>query len=243
MDITEMANRKSGNGNDDKDLTPPARGRRITADDLSKAAEAARSAAAAASDAAEAVVVALESGATMEDTVVTDVDESGMSGQAGGGSKVAFEEFMAQLEGVIRKAGDNIDVTEHSRWVKIESRKNGHKVYISKGKNQVSRIESTLPPNLVPGSVEPDRKNGRIASYLPPDPKAVSVAIRQLVQSEDHIRPPQRGGVAAEAAGPGGGGAGAGGTQGRGGGQGGRGGAGGGGRGGGGGGRPQGEFN
>jgi hypothetical protein len=219
MDFSEMANRKSGNGNGDSDhdLTPPARGRRITADDLTKAAEAAREAAAAASNAAEAVVVALESGEIDESMVGGGGETATQEGGGSRGGKVAFEEFMAQLEGVIRKAGDNIDVTEHSRWVKIESLKNGHKVYIAKGKNQVSRIESTLPPNLVPGAVEPDRKNGRIASYLPPDPKAVSVAIRQLVQSEEPIRAPQRGGAV-----PGGGG---------------RGGAGGGG------GRPQGEFN
>lgn len=226
-----MANRKNdnGNGNGSDEVTPPTpgRSRRITADDLSKAAEAAREAAAAASTAAEAVVVALESG-EVEDTVIQDVEDQGRGGQRSGG-QVAFEEFMAQLEGVIRKAGDNVDVTEHSRWVKIESMKNGHKIYIAKGKNQVSRIESTLPPNLVPGAVEPDRKNGRIASYLPPDPKAVSVAIRQLVQSQEQIRAPQRGGAAGggqQTQGGGGGSA----QRGR----------GGGGQGGG---RPQGEFN
>lgn len=240
-----MANRKNdnGNGNGSDEVTPPTpgRSRRITADDLSKAAEAAREAAAAASTAAEAVVVALESG-EVDDTVIQDVDDQGRGGQGQrgqqqSGGQVAFEEFMAQLEGVIRKAGDNVDVTEHSRWVKIESMKNGHKIYIAKGKNQVSRIESTLPPNLVPGAVEPDRKNGRIASYLPPDPKAVSVAIRQLVQSQEQIRAPQRGGAAAgggggqQTQGGGGGGQGAGSSsRGR----------GGGGQGGG---RPQGEFN
>ena len=40
-------------------------------------------------------------------------------------------------------------------------------LYVAKGKNQVNRIESTLPVDLVPGAVDPDRRNGRIASYIP----------------------------------------------------------------------------
>lgn len=222
-----MANRKNGSDRDrgDRDQQDnggepvPTRGRRITADDLSKAAEAAREAAAAASTAAEAVVVALESGDVDESMVGMDEGEAvpqgagGQQGQQTASGAVAFEEFMAQLSGVLRKAGDNVTVTEHSRWVKIESKKNGHKVYVAKGKNQVNRIESTLPPNLVPGAVEPDRKNGRIQSYIPADPKAVAQAIRQLAQSDDRIPAPQRGG----GGGGGGGGGSAGGAGGRGG--------------------------
>jgi hypothetical protein len=204
-----MPNRNSGNGNGDRDRnggepTPaPARGRRITADDLTKAAEAAREAAAAASNAAEAVVVALESGDVDESLVGMESEDvgggggrqaQGGQGGGGGGTRAAFEEFMAQLNGVLRKAGDNLTVTEHARWVKIESKVNGHKIYVAKGKNQVNRIESTLPPELVPGAVDPDRKNGRIASYIPADPKAMATAIRALVQSEERIRPPLRGG-------------------------------------------------
>ncbi len=203
--------RKTGNGNgngnggrgDKDDMPVISRGRRITADDLTRAAEAAREAAQAASNAAEAVVVALESGDIDESLVGMEREREGTAteqpqGRGGGGGegqgKVAFEEFMAQLSGILRKAGDAVDVTEHSRWVKIESRKNGHKVYVAKGKNQVNRIESTLPPELIPGATEPDRKNGRIASFIPADPKAVTVAIRALVQSEDQLRAPQRGG-------------------------------------------------
>lgn len=205
-----MANRnKNGNGSnkgDDRNggepMPEPTRGRRITADDLTKAAEAAREAAQAASNAAEAVVVALESGQIDEGLIgmeegrgggtLSSQDHGGQGGQQGG--MVAFEEFMAQLAGVLKKAGDNVNVTEHARWVKIESRKNGHKIYVAKGKNQVNRIESTLPADLVPGSSEPDRKNGRIASYIPADPKAVATAIRALVQMDEQIRAPQRGG-------------------------------------------------
>jgi hypothetical protein len=209
MDTTEMArkgsnNNGNGNGNDDNGGEPvPTRGRRITADDLSKAAEAAREAAAAASTAAEAVVVALESGDVDESLVglegegpqVSSRDVGGgRDAEQGGEGRVAFEQFMAQLSGVLKRAGNTVDVTENARWVKIESKKNGHKIYVAKGKTQVNRIESTLPVDLVPGAEEPDRKNGRIASYLPADPKVVSDAIRHLAQSEEQLRPPLRGG-------------------------------------------------
>lgn len=206
--------RKNGNGNSDQQNSPPVitRGRRITADDLTKAAEAARDAATAASNAAEAVVAALESGDVDEALIGMENERDGtVSGQEQGADSsglVAFEEFMAQLSGILRKAGDAVDVTEHSRWVKIESRKNGHKVYVAKGKNQVNRIESTLPPELIPGATEPDRRNGRIASYIPADPKVVSVAIRALVQSEDKLRAPHRGGGHEGGAGGGAGGTG-----------------------------------
>lgn len=206
--------RKNGNGNSDQQNSPPVitRGRRITADDLTKAAEAARDAATAASNAAEAVVAALESGDVDEALIGMENERDGtVSGQEQGADSsglVAFEEFMAQLSGILRKAGDAVDVTEHSRWVKIESRKNGHKVYVAKGKNQVNRIESTLPPELIPGATEPDRRNGRIASYIPADPKVVSEAIRALVQSEDKLRAPHRGGGHEGGAGGGAGGTG-----------------------------------
>jgi len=215
--------RKNGNGNggdSNNELPiPVSKGRRITADDLTKAAEAAREAAQAASNAAEAVVAALESGDIDEALVGMERERDGtasdQSQTQGGedGGLVAFEEFMAQLSGILRKVGDAVEVTEHSRWVKIESRKNGHKVYVAKGKNQVNRIESTLPPELVPGATEPDRKNGRIASFIPADPKAVSVAIRALAQSEDQLRAPQRGGGAGGRGGAGGDGAGGGGRR------------------------------
>lgn len=98
-----------------------------------------------------------------------------------------------QLSSALRRAGNTVDVSENVAWIKIESRKNGHKVYIAKGKNSVNRVESTLPPNLVPGATEPDRKNGRISSYIPADPKLVGIAIRHLAQDEEHIRPPLHG--------------------------------------------------
>lgn len=195
-----MAN-ENGNG--------PARGRRITADDLSKAAEAAKEAAQAASNAAEAVAVALESGEVDESLIgmeeATPSSHPPSRAQPSGG-QVAFEEFMAQLSGVLRKAGDNVTVTEHSRWVKIEGVKNGHKIYVAKGKNTVNRIECTLSPDLVHGAVESDRKNGRIASYLPADPKAVAEAIQVLAKTKESIRPPLRGGGGEGGGGPGGGG-------------------------------------
>lgn len=199
-----MATRNgNGNGNGGNEPSiPVARGRRITSDDLSKAAEAARDAATAASNAAEAVVAALEQGG------IGDIDESqvgqhseevGISPlpqeeQEHGSGKMAFEEFMAQLSGALRRAGNNVEISENAAWVKIESRKNGHKVYVAKGKTSVNRIESTLPPELIPGATEPDRKNGRIASFIPADPRVVGEAIRHLAVDVDKLRPPLRGG-------------------------------------------------
>ncbi len=219
MDKERMATR-NGNGNGGNGDKPTvSRGRRITADDLSRAAEAAQKAAAAASDAAEAVVVALEQGDIDESMV--GQEEIGVSplpeeqGQGGESGKLAFEEFMAQLSGALRRAGNTVDISENAAWVKIESRKNGHKVYVAKGKTSVNRVESTLPPNLVAGATEPDRKNGRIASFIPADPKAVSEAIRHLAQDEEQLRAPLRGGGNP----PGRGGQGGGGSQGGGGGR------------------------
>lgn len=178
-------NGNGGNGNDGK----PARSKRITADQLNKAAEAAQEAAQAAAVAAEAVVVALES---------EDVEDEPQSSHA------AFEAFMSKLQGIIGKAGNSVSVTEHARWIKIEGVKNGHKVYVAKGKNQVTRIESTLPPKLIPGATAAEKKNGRIASYIPATPLAVGAAIRQLVQYDEHIRPPTKSGEHAEDGGVGG---------------------------------------
>ncbi len=228
-----MATKKNGNGNGNGNGghgDEPSRPRRITAGDLTRAAEAAKEAAAAASTAAEAVVVALESGGV--DQQISGMEEGQLSADDDGlvphEGRVAFEEFMAQLQGQLKRAGASVDVTENARWVKIESRRNGHKIYVAKGKTQVNRIESTIPPDLIPGAEEPDRKNGRIASYLPADPKVIGEAIRHLAQSDEKLRAPLRGGAAA---GEGGGGGGQRGSQ------------GGGRQGGGGGRRPQAKFN
>ncbi len=198
-----MATRNgNGNGNGgDQPAIPVSRGRRITSDDLSKAAEAARDAATAASNAAEAVVAALEQGDIDidESRVGQHTEEVGISPlpqqeESHGSGKMAFEEFMAQLSGALRRAGNNVDISENAAWVKIESRRNGHKVYVAKGKTSVNRVESTLPPELIPGATEPDRKNGRIASFIPADPRVVGEAIRHLAVDEDKLRAPLRGG-------------------------------------------------
>ena len=191
-----MANGKNDNGNGGNSS---ARGKRITRDDLQKSIEAAREAAQAAAGAAEATLVALNSEMDEDlppEDMTGDEDQGQRDGRGGqqASGPLAYEEFMARLKSTLDKAGASVQVSENAAWIKIESRRNGHKVYLAKGKTQVNRIESTLPPEAVPGAVEPDRKNGRIASWIPADLGAVTVAIRQLATSDSIIRPPQRGG-------------------------------------------------
>lgn len=168
---------------------PTVNRKRITADDLREAATAAAAA-------SQVLAQALEEGGIDEALIGRDFQEPAPppQSQQGHGGRIAFEQFMAHLTGVLRRYGDKIQVSDNARWVKIESIKNGHKVYVAKGKTQVNRIESTLTPDMVPGSTAPDRVNGRIASYIPADPKSVAEAIRHLAVDEEQIRPPQRGG-------------------------------------------------
>ncbi len=176
---------KNGNGNGGH---KPAVGKTPTQDDLLKAANEA------AQGAAEAVVKAMTH-AEEEDEDLPDIRALHGEGQrpAPQATPPAFEEFMARLRTTLDKAGDAVQVTENAAWVKIESRRNGHKVYVNKGKTLVTRVESTLPPSAVPGATEPGRPNGRIASWIPADPAAVERAVQVLAGSDQMIRPPQRG--------------------------------------------------
>lgn len=106
----------------------------------------------------------------------------------------AFEEFMDELSPSIQRGGNRLRVTLNEGYVKIESLHNGHKVYIAKGVTTVSRVESTIPPSMLDGAAEPDRPNGRIASWIRADVQSVSKAIDFLVDSDEMIVPPRRGG-------------------------------------------------
>lgn len=186
----------------------PVRGKRPTQEDLVKAAEAAREAAQAAGDAANVVAQGLaeETGggevtpisrprrASQQPTATIPQQAQGRGGRGQQVGPPAFEAFMAALDGAIRRAGSNVSVEENAGWVKIESAKNGHKIYIAKTKTTVNRIESTLPAERVRGSegVEPGT-NGRIASVLPADPQVVSQAIDLLARLDEQIPPPRRG--------------------------------------------------
>lgn len=92
-------------------------------------------------------------------------------------TRVAFQRFMLDLAPALKGMGDRIRVQHNVSWIKIESMVNGHKVYISKNKLAVGRVDSTLPPELVPGARHAGRYNGRISSWLPADVGAVSEAI------------------------------------------------------------------
>lgn len=186
------------NGNGDQ----PFVGKKPTRDDLTKAIEAARDAAGAASEAADSVLHVLE--VQNGDTDLPDDDEMDLptrrprnvTGSAfiatGKEGKAAFEEFMAALAKPLKKAGEKIKVTDTAGWIKIEGHQ-GHKIYINKGKTAVSRIESTLDPDLVKGAEEYDGSNGRIASTFPPDVAVVTEAITVLAGLKEPISPPRRG--------------------------------------------------
>lgn len=92
----------------------------------------------------------------------------------------AFERFMVNLSPSLRGMDSLVKIENNVSWIKVQSLVNGHKVYISKGKLAVGRVDSTLPPDLLPGALHPTRYNGRIASWLPADVKVVARAIMLL---------------------------------------------------------------
>lgn len=195
----------------------PVVGKKPTRDDLAKAMEVARDAANAAAAVADTALAAME-GEAVASSPVEGREEGGQGGRARrptgpgaqqtghgtmfGGQRsqegpAAYQEFMAALKDPLRKAGQKVRVNENAGWIKIEGMQ-GHKVYIAKTKTGVSRIESTLDPDLIDGASPPDRHNGRIASWLPAEPKVVAEAIQLLATLQEPIRPPARGVARAE---------------------------------------------
>ncbi len=196
----------------------PVVGKRPTREDLTKTLAAMKESSEATAAAAETVLAAMEGGESMDDPDSHGEYES-MPGEEGGGGQgnringpaaqatghgslagglrrvegpAAFEQFMAALKRPLKNAGQAVRVSENRGWIKIEGRQ-GHKVYIAKTKTGVSRIESTLDPDLIKGAAPPDVKNGRIASWIPATPEAVSEAIGLLVKLEEPLPPPRRG--------------------------------------------------
>lgn len=94
--------------------------------------------------------------------------------------RTAFRRFMASLVAPLARQGKRLRVTETGTHVKIESLVNGHRLYVSKGKVRVGRVDSTLPPALIPGAVRPTHHNGRIVSWIPTTPEHVTAAIELL---------------------------------------------------------------
>ncbi len=186
------------------ELTP----RRVTRENLLEAVVAARNAAESAEHAAHAAaVVADHALAALESEVDEDAPEPiieseepvtgpGPSAMATGhgmlrsgtrsGSRMSFEQFMAALQDPIRRAGPKIRVTEITGWIKIEGQQ-GHKLYVSKTKTGVSRVESTLSPEMIDGALPPDRRNGRIASWIPAQVGPVADAIDLLADLAEPI--------------------------------------------------------
>jgi hypothetical protein len=162
------------------------RGRKPTREDLTRAAEAAVKAAEAAGAAAEVVAAGIEGmdqpSASQTPVVARTATGGGRRGPAlPPGAPMAFEAFMAALDSAIKKAGPAIHVSENAGWVKIEG-PTQQRIYITKTKTLVNRVETTLAPELIEGAeAVPVGSNGKIASRLPADPEIVSEAIRLLV--------------------------------------------------------------
>ena len=100
-----------------------------------------------------------------------------------GEGRIAFKRFMSYLQDPLTKVKGMVRIKNNASWVKIESILNGHRIYISKGKVAVGRVDSTLPPELIEGAKAPGRRNGRIASWIPAEPAAVAAAIQLLGSS------------------------------------------------------------
>jgi hypothetical protein len=149
-----------------EDTQHPVVGKKPTRDDLDKAIETVRAAAGVG--------------------VVAEISDQEMAE-----GPLAFEAFMSKLDSTIRKYSDRVKITELEGWMKIEGRQ-GHKVYITKTKTVVNRVESTLDPDLIKGAT-PMAGNGKIASVLPATVRAVNEAIQLLATLDEPIRPPRVG--------------------------------------------------
>lgn len=110
-------------------------------------------------------------------------------GLAGGGRKrtgpKAYEVFIDALrERVGDKIWGGITVEEQSAWMKLEGRNSRERVYIAKTVNVVSRVESTLPPEAIAGSTQPDKVNGSINSWVPANEESCAAAIIMIATLE-----------------------------------------------------------
>lgn len=106
--------------------------------------------------------------------------EEAKAGAANTDSRFAFRQFMARLRKPIAEQEGRVQVVENSAFMQIRSLVNGHRIYVSKGKVVVGRVDSTLPLGYVPGSMHPQHYNGSIRSWIPADIEPVSKAIELL---------------------------------------------------------------
>ena len=106
--------------------------------------------------------------------------ELGSERESGSDSRFAFRKFMDRLRRPIASQGERVEVLEGSAYMQIRSRVNGHRIYISKGKTSVGRVESTIPLGYINGSIQPTHHNGNIKSWMPAEVGLVSKAIELL---------------------------------------------------------------
>ncbi len=131
----------------------------------------------------ERTLKAIDGAVARIETILRDMAEAERAER----NMTAFERFMHSLRATLEQAGPLLSVRSNVSWIKIESRVNGHKIYVSKGKVAVGRVDSTLPAELVPGAKRAETYNGRIASWIPADVERVKNAIDLLV--DDRMEP------------------------------------------------------
>ena len=125
----------------------------------------------------EKKLVVIDSALSRIETILTEMEAEQASKTDG---RFAFRQFMARLRRPILEQLGRVEVAEHSAFMQIRSRVNGHRIYISKGKLVIGRVDSTLPVGYVPGAVVPKHRNGNIRSWIPADVEVVSKAIELL---------------------------------------------------------------
>ncbi len=132
----------------------------------------------------EQVLDAVDSALARIELIMKTVDERSHGGDGRERERHAFHRFMDALKGPLTRYGARIEVRENRNFVKLESKINGHRVYINKGKVKVGRVDTTLPTNLIPGAVRPTHINGRIMSWIPATVQSVTLAIELLGMTE-----------------------------------------------------------
>lgn len=174
----------SNERNDDQTLV--TRTRTSTREDLDRALQTVREAAVVASNALDAAVTVAESVLAVQEQPSNDPPQ----GEPPSEEKPAFLAFLdAVKENIHRAELNGARIEQLTGWVKIEAA-NRHKIYIATTKTGVNRVESTIPPSMIPGASSPERENGAIRSLIPPTQEAVAMAIdvMQTLPSRDDAR-------------------------------------------------------
>lgn len=107
----------------------------------------------------------------------------------------AYREFLARVRRMVGPSYDRLDVREEASFVMLRSPATGQRVYVSRGKNTVGRVTTTLPRAVLNGTIplpHGDGSNGRVTCMLIPQPEVVAEAVRRLATARDPLPPRRR---------------------------------------------------